>query len=356
MPTASTTPQPLSLLGKYGMKNPSLENLATLQNGGGNNSGSMTVPQFDLPDWLSTDPDSILDELMNEYKGSGNYFNTQGINRSYNQSINNAMGMGGQIADNAVREGLARSGQEGGSVNTSMLKAQAMLPVYEHTSGLRKDKALAIADVKAREAQMRGQLASTLGQMRSSYLGMLAQTYMQGRGMNMQWQGQQFNQALALEELAARRGNVGGGAGGRSIGGGVGGGTHPAFSGQISRAPNNSGMGGVEYTPEYLQYLQATGQDTLHGVTAPPQYPGGGGTGFGNANDLYNQQWRDILSQSTGGAIAPYNMPGMDSLNAQYMNQYGPAMNNPDYDPMTKRYKGKPVVRVVPGPSPQSAH
>lgn len=291
-----------SFLAKYGMKSP---DFATLQTGG-TASGQINAPQFELPDWLSTNPDSLLHEIMSEYSGTGKRFDPSGIARSYNSSIDTAMGMGGQIADNAVREGLARTGQEGGSVNTAMLKAQAMLPVYEHTAGLKKDKALAVADVRAREAGMRASLAQAIGGMRTQYLSFLADTYMRGRGMNASWQQQQFGQRMATDEFDLRKElamlQSGGGNGGKPF---------IPFQGQISRAPNNSGMGGTEFTPEYMQFMR---ENNIHGPSAPPRYSTAGGLSGGPAIDEYNADWRHILGQATGGP--EWAFPTMDSANA----------------------------------------
>lgn len=327
-----------SFLAKYGIKAP----VATLQNGQGSGSGSgqMSVPQFEIPDWLTTNPDDLLGEIMSEYSGTGKRFDPTGISNAYKNQINTVQGMGGQIADNAVREGLARSGQEGGSVNTAMLKAQAMLPVYDQVGGLKKDRALAVADVRAREAGMRASLAQAIGGMRTQYLNMLADTYMRGRGMNASWQNQMFQQNmqqqqfdwqkdLATEQMSqAQQAKA-----------------FQPFQGQISRAPNNSGMGGTEFTPEYKQWMEEMGIDS---PGAPPRYSTAAGVLGGPAVDAYNDQWRGILSTATGRPA--WSFGGMDSANAALFNQGGGGYATDDagqYDPVTGRYNNKPVYRTA---------
>lgn len=328
---------PMSLLTKYGPVN----KIATLQNGtrasGSSSSSSVTTPMadFQLPDWLSTDPDSLIDELMSEYSGTGKAFNPAGVARSFDNSINTVMGMGGQMADNAMRESIARSGMEGGGVNSAMVKAQTMLPMFEQASGLRKDKALAVADIRQREAGMRANLAQAIGQMRTSYLSMLAETYMRGRGLATQHQQSQQQFDLQRDESDLRRELA---LRGTSGGGGGGGGRAPVapFSGMMTRAPNNSGMGGIEYTPQFLQYMKEAGYD----APPAPQYPRETGISGGPALDGYMSQLRRITSMASGGAVPEYNAEPYDFLAST-----GSYMGDPNYDPMTGMYKGKPVVR-----------
>lgn len=173
-----------------------------------------------LPDWMATDPNKLVGELMSEYKGAGKMFDVAGLGRSFDRSIDTAMGMGGQIAENAGREAISRAGMEGGSANSAMVKAQSMLPVYEHTAGLRKDKALAVADMRARQASLTTTIASTLGQLRTSYLSALGDSYLRGRGQLMGWEESQRNFDSQEEARQAALSAMGGGGGGRGGGGG----------------------------------------------------------------------------------------------------------------------------------------
>ena len=317
----------MNLLAQYGTSN----KIATLQKSKVPNTGPMPTPT--LPSWLSTDPNSLLDEIMAEYNGSGKRFDTAGIARGYDASINTAMGMGGQIADNAAREAIARAGQSGGSINSAMVKAQSMLPVYEHTAGLRKDKALAIADVKSREATMRAGLAQALGSMRTAYLSMLADSYFRAQGLSNQWaQGQeqfglQREEFDLRKELAMRASSAGDG-GGRM--------TQP-FQGQISRAPNNSGMGNAEFTPAFREYLDSNGGGS---ADAPPRYPSASGVQSGGALDDYERMWRGIAGDATG-------TPDWNNILRDFAGSFdGGYYGDPNYEPMTGLYRGKPVIRT----------
>jgi len=326
--------------------------LATLQNqsGGGYGSGSSEIPNMPMPDWLTTNPDDLMGEIMGEFKNTGQYFNTSGINKAYNQSIDTAMGMGGQVADNAMREGMARAGQEGGSANSAMMKAQAMLPVYEHTAGLRKDKALAISDVRTREAGMRAQLAQSIGQMRSSYLAHLGDVYMKGQGMSMAWQGQQFNQGLMARQQALQEDQIDYS---RRKAESASSGVVTPFKGQMTRMPNNAGGGaGMEYTPEFNEYLKASGQ------TAPTlqNYPSTRGIGSGADLDAYNKQMRTVASLASQQPA--YNMANPASgFGANVASMGSGGFGRPaDYDPfervrvgdkMVPAYHGKPIVRAA---------
>jgi hypothetical protein len=123
--------------------------------------------------------------------------------------------MGGQIATNAAAEAIARAGQTGGQVNSEMAKAQAMLPVYQQTTDLAKEKANTMLDAAKAQASLHADVASTLGQLRTSYLANLAQVYMQKKGLKSgertnaaelalrKYQGDQQH-GLQLEELAQR--------------------------------------------------------------------------------------------------------------------------------------------------------
>lgn len=153
--------------------------------GGGTADSSKTIkelatlqPEVTLPPWMTTNPDALSSELMKTYGQIPSLMSAAPIRRGYNKAIDTTMGMGGQIASNAAREGIARAGQTGGQVNSSMLKAQAMLPVYDTTSKLQAEKAAAITEVRKNQADLSAKVATSLATMRSTYLATLAQTYL----------------------------------------------------------------------------------------------------------------------------------------------------------------------------------
>lgn len=181
-------------------------------------SGSVSGPSEPIiPDWMPTDPDELTGELANEYARVGQYYNPNPIKRAYRQSIDTAMGMGGQIADNAMREAIARAGIEGGAINAGMVKAQSMLPVYEHTAQLRTDRATAVTDLRMKQQQAQMQIAQLMAAMRVQHLSSLGSMYITGRGQNVNASLEQQRIDLAsnaASSAAERSGMMVGGGGG----------------------------------------------------------------------------------------------------------------------------------------------
>lgn len=263
-----------------------------------------------IPDWMTTNPDDLTGELQNEYGQIGRFFNPKPIRKAYNQSIDTAMGMGGQIADNAMMEAIARGGMEGSAVNSGMVKAQAMLPVFQHTSDLRKERAQAIVDLRVKQQAAQMQVAQLLSAMRVQHLATLGDMYITGRGQNVSAGLEQQRIDIARNAASASRSSSGGGGGGAASTG---------FQGQITRSPNNAGGGiGVEYTPEYEEYLASLGKTDEIRAGATP-YPAGGGAGFGTALDEYNKSQRDMIATA---------MPGVPSYNVGGLAQYYGAMGS----------------------------
>lgn len=241
--------------------------------------GEPTLPKYDsfdsinkiatlqsppvMPDWLPTNPDDLMGELIGQYNQSPG-FGQRGTRNAFNKSIDTTMGMGGQIADNAAREAMARAGMEGGGVNSAMVKAQTMLPVYDASNSLRTDKAAAIADIRQKKANYQSGLAAQLGQMRTGYLSMLADAYLKGQGQTNQWV--QSQQQLELER---QRLNLAGSGKGRSGGFdfGSGGGSGAGSAGVMTTGyiPNagpiqGGSVNGVAtpnnvYTPDYIRAM-----------------------------------------------------------------------------------------------------
>lgn len=184
-----------------------INEIATLQKGGGNG----------LPAWLNPNPNALTHELRKTFRTLPGMFDTGALEKTYDDQIATVGGLGGQIATNAAREAIARAGQTGGQVNSEMAKAQAMLPVYSETGKLATDKAQAMLDAAKAQASIQSEVASTLGQLRTSYLANLAQIHMQKKTMQnatlnnaaelalRKYQGDQAT-SLSREELAQRAG------------------------------------------------------------------------------------------------------------------------------------------------------
>lgn len=297
----------------YDDRRRSIERIASLQSPMG------------LPDWMTTDTDSLMGELKDMYGRIPGLTSPKGIRRAFDGAIATTQGMGGQIANNATREAIARAGTTGGQINSAMVKAQAMLPVYDTTSKLKVDKAAAIQDARKTQASMMTAVAGQLASLRTNYLTALGNIHNQKQSVTNSWvaneedsrrrqQAQDRQYQLSLEELASRgRGGAGGG------------GAIPNFSGQMTRQPNGAAGGrGVEYTPEFEEYLAAMGGEgadlSREGAAG---FPAGGGVGFGDSMDGYNAQLRRLTSLASGGKVAPYNasirpIEGLDPRNGFY--------------------------------------
>jgi hypothetical protein len=161
-------------------------------------------PEVKLPDWLTTNPDDLMRELHAMYSRIPGLMNPAAITKSYDDAIATTTGMGGQIANNAASEAVARGGITGGQINSEMVKAQSMLPVYDTTNKLRTDKALAVADQNKSQASMMAQLASTMGNLRANYLSSLGQLHNQRQQTTNSWtMGQQQLSQSALAQQRA---------------------------------------------------------------------------------------------------------------------------------------------------------
>lgn len=168
-----------------------------------------------LPSWLTTHPDDLVQELHSMYGKVPSMMGTQGIEKAYDDSIATTRGMGGQIANNASREAVARAGITGGQINSEMVKAQSMLPVYDATNKLTTEKAQAVADQKKSQAGLMAQIAQGLGSLRTDYLSHLSQIQVSSQAQNNAWTSgqqqmrmgaQQADRAyqLSMQELAQR--------------------------------------------------------------------------------------------------------------------------------------------------------
>jgi hypothetical protein len=175
-----------------------------------------------LPPWLTTNPDSLMKELMTQYGRVPGMVNAQGISKAYDNAIGTTEGMGGQIANNAASEAVARGGLSGGQVNSEMVKAQSMLPVYDATSKLKTDKASAVLEARKSQTSIMAGIAAQMANLRTSYLTNLGNIQTGRQNQQNSWvlsqqqlrdqQVQQQRQyALTLEQLANHGNATGGG-------------------------------------------------------------------------------------------------------------------------------------------------
>lgn len=179
--------------GFAGLQTPSA--ITNTQNAFSGNANIPGVNALEFPSWLSKDPNTTAKEAMGTYGQIG--ANTNRIATGYNTAYNNAIGYntsaGGQAANNAATEYSNRAAQSGASsLGAGAVKAQAMMPVYAQNAALKIGAADKAAQTYQKGMDQASGLASTIGQLRSSYLSTLV-GYSQGQ------------QKLALDKYGAEQ-------------------------------------------------------------------------------------------------------------------------------------------------------
>lgn len=145
-------------------------------------SSKANVPgmnQVELPSWLSTNPDQNMGELLSAYGGIGAAFDPTEQVAARNNAIGYNTSAGTQMANNAATEYSNRAAQSGASqLGAGVVKAQAMMPVLAQNAALKTDAADIAAKTHQEGASLAAQIASTIGNLRTSYLQTLTQTAM----------------------------------------------------------------------------------------------------------------------------------------------------------------------------------
>lgn len=173
--------------------------LAGLQNGtnpfGVQLGGKANIPGInavELPSWLSKTGGDIH-ELTDTYSRIGSAFDPTGQVKARNDAISYNTSAGTQAANNAATEYSARAAQSGAStLGAGAVKAQAMMPVFSQNAQLKTDAADVAAKAHQQGVALAGQIAGTIGELRSSYLSMMT-GYAQGQ------------QKLALDKYTAEQ-------------------------------------------------------------------------------------------------------------------------------------------------------
>ncbi len=160
--------------------------------------------QVQLPNWMPTNPDQNLTELLQSYAGVNSAFDPSGQVTARNNSIAQNTASGNQAANNAAREYANRAAQSGGSsLGAGVVKAQSLLPVMSSNNQLRTQAADVAAEAHQKAASLSSQIATTLSQLRTSYLGTLSDFAAKQQGMAMQ--NNQFNSSLSLQNYSAQQ-------------------------------------------------------------------------------------------------------------------------------------------------------
>lgn len=187
----------------------------SIWNGGSssNNSGvaglqQSSVPNINgiqMPDWLKGNTDNQLAELTQTYGGINTAFDPSGQVQARNDAIGYNTSAGTQAANNAATEYSNRAAQSGASqLGAGVVKAQAMLPVLSQNAALKTQAADVAAQSHQAAAGLAAQVASTIGNLRQSYLQTLT-GYAQGQ-QQMSLQNQQFNAGQAQNQLQFQQG------------------------------------------------------------------------------------------------------------------------------------------------------
>lgn len=180
-----------------------LQTPSSVQNTQNAMSGQAKIPginQVEMPSWMSTDPSGNMGELLDSYSKIGAAFDPSGQVAARNAAIGYNTSAGTQAANNAATEYSNRAAQSGASgLGAGAVKAQAMMPVLSQNAALKIDAADTAAKTHQQGATLAAQIASTIGELRTSYLGMLT-GYAQGQ------------QGLALDKYKAEQAAAGQGA------------------------------------------------------------------------------------------------------------------------------------------------
>ena len=259
-------------------------------------SNTSSPGQFsDFPDWMPQSPN--MGGLNALQQNLGSFFNPRPMLRQTNRAANfilDSQRAAGQAAATAYANRAMQSG--GSSQGAGFAAASAMLPAFNQANMMRMDAQRLAAQMRGNQAQLSAGIGSSIGGLSNQHAGLLSDyaarqqaLQMQSRGMDFEHEKWDYSTRLQRQLQAANSGGRG---------------PASAFNGQITRAPNNGGGGkGVEYTPEYLDYLNASG---VRPGAGPASYPMEGGITGGIGLDRYNAAQRAMFAQAN---------PGMSSYN-----------------------------------------
>lgn len=140
-----------------------------------------------VPSWLAPNTQA----LQNQYNSIPSAFAgvVAPLQSAYQNTINYNTTLGTQAANNAAQEYANRNAQTGASSAASgVVKAQALLPVYQQNSTARQQLAGTQAQYGAQAINLQSQIASTLASLNTQYAGTLANYMTQQRAQNIQQQ------------------------------------------------------------------------------------------------------------------------------------------------------------------------
>lgn len=133
-----------------------------------------------------------LQKLLGKIPG---LFDVSGITKGFQNRINTDQAFGNQAATNAGAEFASRTAAEGGDSSLAgLVRAQALLPVLQHSGELQSQLADKTLQAKQGQGQLTATVAEALGNLRTNYLkGLVDYT---GKIQDIQSANQQNTQRL----------------------------------------------------------------------------------------------------------------------------------------------------------------
>ncbi len=132
----------------------------------------LPVPTTDqLPEYIPPNNNALIKELKKLLGNIPGFFNTKGITNAFQKRAGIDEAFGSQAASNAAAQFSDQQSAQGGDPSLAgLVRAQALLPVLQHTAQLKSD--LQDKKLKARsdQAGLTANVAEALGNLRTNYL------------------------------------------------------------------------------------------------------------------------------------------------------------------------------------------
>ncbi len=144
---------------------------------------------------IPTNNNALLAELQKLLGNIPGLFDIKGITSGFQNRINTDQAFGNQAATNAGAEFASRTAAEGGDPSLAgLVRAQALLPVLQHSGELQSQLADKTLQAKQGQGQLTATVAEALGNLRTNYLkGLVDYT---GKIQDIQSVNQQNTQRL----------------------------------------------------------------------------------------------------------------------------------------------------------------
>lgn len=256
------------------------------------------APSAALPSYLQTQPWQSSQNQLNQLPGQ---FNTSGLKASYGQQEAQNWSQGSALAAAAANQYVQRARQSGAStLGAGFAQASAMLPVYQQNADMNTQLQNQLLQYHTQQAQIGAGLSGDIGRLQSQNQSTLADyltTQQKLQQSQSQYYGtfgqnqQQFNQSLAEKQREANLSYLA--STGKS---------QQGFTGLMTTPGNGFGANAIQFSPQFQQYLKASGnnQTLLQGA---PQYP----QGFTSGQEAgYQGQLASLRSMANPGTQA-YN-------------------------------------------------